>query len=138
VTFEGGDNTLLHAVLPERLFALESLHTWMIRVVSPKLALAQRGYPAVSARIVLRLSDAALPENSGAYELTLSKGAPKVRQIDTEKGVQITERGLAALYAGYQSPAVLRTLGHLACTNEESRTLAAVFGGYAPQMADMF
>jgi predicted acetyltransferase len=138
VSFEGGAESILHAVLPERHYSMEFLHTWMIRILNPKLALTQRGYPAISARATLLLSDAALPENAGAYELVVANGRATVKRTETERGVRITERGLAALYSGFQAPSTLRDLGLLEGSDAECATLAAIFGGYAPTMADMF
>jgi predicted acetyltransferase len=138
VTLEGGAESLLHAVLPERHYTQELLHSWMIRILNPKLALSQRGYPAISARTTLLLSDASIPENSGAYELVLTNGKPKVVQTKSERGIRITERGLAALYSGLHSSTMIRDLSLLACSDAECATLAAIFGGYSPTMADMF
>jgi predicted acetyltransferase len=134
----GGTEGLLHALLPERHYAVEWLDAWMIRICDPLLALKARGYPPVSARVTFLLSDAALPENSGAYALVLSRGKPTVKLTKSEKGVRLTERGLAALYTGFLSPWELRRLGMLECTEAEADLLSMLFAGRAPSMPDMF
>lgn len=138
VTLWGGADSLMHAVLPERHYRVEFIHTWMLRVLNPTAALIQRGYPPVSARITFLLSDAALPENSGAYTLSVVKGKATVRKTSREQGVRISERGLAALYSGFQSATALRTQGLLDATDAECSILAALFSSPTPAMADMF
>jgi predicted acetyltransferase len=138
VVLRGGADTLLHALLPERHYQVEWLDTWMLRICDPIRALASRGYPPVSARINLLLSDAALPENSAAYALTISAGVARAQVTRSEKGARLTERALAALYTCIQTPWALRRLGMLECTEREAEVLAMLFAGPTPAMPDMF
>ena len=134
----GGTEGFLQSLLPERSYKTEWVDSWMVRICDPALAMTSRGYPPISARITLLLADAALPENSGSYTLTVTRGRGTVRRSDGAKGARITERALAALYTGFLSPWELRRLGTLTCSDEEAAVLAMLFSGRAPSMPDAF
>jgi predicted acetyltransferase len=135
----GGIEDTLLSLLPERHYEAHWLDSWMVRICEPKAALLARGYaPNVSAKVTLLLSDAALPENSGAYQLEVRAGKAAVRAVDTEKGARLTERALAALFTGHRSAWDLRTLGQLEATDAECDALTALFAGRSPCLADMF
>jgi predicted acetyltransferase len=138
VSFYGAADSFMHAFLPERHYSIERSDTWMVRICDPALALSLRGYPRATAKVTLLLSDAALPENSGAYELSLRAGKMTVRVTNSKRGVAITERGLAALYTGFRAPAELQRMGLLDGTEAELATLAMLFAGYPPAISDMF
>ena len=134
----GGTEGFLQSLLPERSYRTEWVDSWMVRICDPVLALRSRGYPPVSARVTLLLTDAALPENSGTYTLAVAGGRGVVERGAGTKGARLTERALAALYTGFLSPWELRRLGTLTCSDDEAAVLSMLFAGRAPSMPDAF
>jgi predicted acetyltransferase len=142
VRWYGGPSDVFAAVLPERHASVRIVDYFMLRVVDPARALALRGYPrGMAQEITIELEDASLPENSGVYALAADQGAGRVAAGESAPGaprVTLSERALAALYAGHLSPEVLASAGWLETDDEGKARLAALFGGPPPTMRDAF
>ena len=128
VTWEGGPAELLPNLLPERHIEMKLSDYFMVRIVDPAKALAQRGYPVgARAGITFELTDASMPENSGVY--ALGDGGAQVR---------LNERAFAALYSGMAQAHVLAAAGWLEADAETLPLLDAWFAGPLPTMRDHF
>ncbi len=88
---------------------LRQRHTWMLRVLDAKAAIAGRGFPAVAQiRVPLRLTDPQLPANAGLHTLTVTGGQGYLFPAETGRPsgsesvppVTLGPRGFAALFAG--------------------------------------
>ena len=129
---------------------------WMLRVLDPVAAIAGRGFPAaVTTSVNLRLTDAALPGNSGDYRLTVADGTGSlVKTAGIEAGgveaggveaggveavgpLVLGARGFAALFAG-TPVSTLRVAG--LASDGDPVTAAAVDSAFActPFMTDSF
>ena len=118
---------------------IESHDHWMLRVLDAPAAIAARGWPPhVAGSADLRIEDETCPWNAGPQRLVVEGGAGRL-----EPGgggtTGITARGLAVLYAGAASPALLRRAGLLSGGDEETDGfLAAATAGPAPALLDYF
>jgi predicted acetyltransferase len=135
--FHGAAVDPLLFALPEAAAEVTLGEHWMLRVVDPERALTDRGYPARDARVDFELTDEHLPENSGRFRLEVSKGQARVVRGGSG-AVRLSERGLAALYTGFQSAAELGRAGLLAADESWLATLHDLFAGPSPAMADYF
>jgi predicted acetyltransferase len=111
---------------------------WMLRIVDVKSALLARGYPALHARVALRVEDELLPDNTGTYQLSVDDGSMAIEHSTGEGDAALDVRALAPLYTGFQNASSLAELGLLRGTGEAVRTLDALFAGPAPGLADYF
>ena len=113
------------------------LRQWMLRVVDPVAAIADRGFPPTAqAEVTLELTDANLPGNAGRYALAVSGGAGSLvkgatglaARSPTKSPVALGSRGFAALYGGLPM-ATIRAAG-LAAGGDRGTDIAlnAVFG----------
>jgi predicted N-acetyltransferase YhbS len=94
-------------------------HSWMLRVLDARAAIAARGFPATAqTRVALELSDPDLPANAGAHILTVAAGQGSLVRGDTNPTprspsaapVSLGPRGFAAMFAGVPM-ATLRRAG---------------------------
>jgi len=133
-----GPDDLLLAELPERGYEISIPDHWMLRITDPARALAARGYlPGVEGELHLRVVDAVLPENDGAWMLRVAGGRAEVAPGGRGELV-LDVRGLAALYSGHAPPWRLAAQG-LAHGDEASlRRAALLFAGSPPSMPEMF
>lgn len=140
VRWHGGPSDLFTNLLPERHSKIEIADYFMVRVVDVARALALRGWPrGATGAVTLELDDASMPENSGAYALTLEGGQARVDAGEASgPRVKITERGLAALYTGHAQAHVLADAGWLEAGDDARAILDAWFGGPLPVMRDFF
>jgi predicted acetyltransferase len=114
----------------------------MLRVVDPVAAIAGRGFP-VGAQVSadLRLVDAALPANSGAYRLTVADGTGSLVKTaagpDAGGPLTLGARGFAALFAG-TPVSTLRVAG--LASGGDARSGALIDSAFAcrPFMIDSF
>jgi len=111
---------------------------WMLRLVDVQSALSARGYPALSARVAVRVEDEVLPDNAGTYQLSVDDGRMVVERSTGEADAELGVRALAPLYTGFQSASSLSEAGLLRGSDEAVRTLDALFAGPAPGLADYF
>jgi predicted acetyltransferase len=126
---------LLHA--PEAVFRLERVEHWMLRLVDVQSALAARGYPPLELAVELDVTDRSLPENSGRYRLEVAAGRAEVTRGGSG-AVSLDERALAALFAGYVTPAELAHLGAVSGDAASLARLGVLFAGPPPTMSDYF
>lgn len=129
---------LLRELMRTQEVPAESQMAWMLRIVRVKDALEARGYnPHVATKLRVTLHDDTLHRNAGNWSLELAEG--QMRATQGGKGsATLDVRGLAALYAGYHSPAELRAAGLLTGKDEGDSALAAMFAGPSPWMPDFF
>jgi predicted acetyltransferase len=123
--------------LPEVAGEVTLAEHWMLRIVHAERALGERGYPPLDARVDFELADEQVPQNAGRYRLEVQHGRARVER-GGDGTVRITERGLAALYTGFQPAAELARAGLLSADEASLATLRDLFAGPAPVMADYF
>jgi predicted acetyltransferase len=140
VSWTGGLDDPFVALLPERHHAIELSDFFMVRIADPAGALTARGYPPIDATVLLELRDETMRENSGVYELVVTKGTASVTKTKTKKPAhaRLTEHALAALYTGHLCPSVLERIGMLRASAQAKAALTALFAGPSPSMRDHF
>jgi predicted acetyltransferase len=76
--------------------------SWMLRIIDAPAAIAARGFPAgVAAEVPLIVHDTLRPGNAGSWRLIVAGGRGRLeRAPESADAVRMTERGLAALFAG--------------------------------------
>ncbi len=112
---------------------------WMLRLVDARAAVETRGWPhALAGSVDLDLADELCPWNAGPHRLTLDGG----RGTLTPGGdgtVHLGPGGLAAIYAGARTPAVLRRAHLLSGGDERTDAfLTAATAGPVPSLLDYF
>lgn len=125
-------------MLSDNELAVTSTQWWMLRLLDPAAAVAERGFPVgLSLEVPVSLTDPLDREASGAYVLAVSGGRGVLRRTEVPGGVALGPRGVAALFAGTPI-ATLRATG-LAEGGEPSddALLDAAFAA-TPFMTDYF
>jgi predicted acetyltransferase len=129
---------LAFMTLREQTWQTKVMFRWMLRILDPAAALAQRGYPDdVEAAIDLELTDPLLEENNGRLRLTVADGRAEVTSGGSGT-VRADIRGLAAISTGYLHPAQAKALGLLDGPDDALARAATLFAGGTPWMSDMF
>lgn len=118
---------------------IESHDRWMLRVVDAVRAVAARGWPPyLDGSMDLLLVDDVCPWNAGPYRLLLAAGTGRL-EPGGRGDMTVSARGLAVLYAGAASPAVLRRAGLLTGGDAVSDAfLQAATAGPVPALLDYF
>ena len=118
---------------------IHSEDPWMLRVLDAPAAVAARGWPPyLEGSVDLLLDDEVCPWNAGAHRLVLTGGTGRLEPGGTAR-VRLGPRGLAVLYAGAASPAVLRRAGLLSGGDAEDDGFLQVMGaGPQPALLDYF
>lgn len=108
---------------------------WMLRIVDAPAAIAARGFPAAAgADVPLVVHDPLRPANAGGWRLVVADGRGRLeRAAERADAVRMTERGLAALYAGVPVGTLSRA-GLL--DGGDPAVLDAVFGATAFMLDD--
>jgi predicted acetyltransferase len=128
----------LQSVADTLCFDVRVCDVWMLRITHVESALTARGYPsAVSAIVHLDLEDDLCPANAGPWTLHIDEGVPTVER-GGEGRVRLHVRDLAPIYSGYKHPLALRATQRIEGTDDDLRTLGAVFAGTAPWMQETF
>jgi predicted acetyltransferase len=135
--FHGSLADPLLFAIPEAAGEVVLAEHWMLRIVHAERALSDRGYPALDAAVDFDLVDEHLPENSGCFRLEVERGRARVTPGGSG-AVRLSERGLAALYTGFQTASELARAGLLVADDTSLATLHDLFSGPAPAMADYF
>jgi predicted acetyltransferase len=142
VTVAGVPLDALALLLPEQTIRPLGQQLWMTRIVDAPGAIAQRGYPAgVHADVAFRLVDHFVAVNDGCWRLVVDGGAGTLERIDTgiEPDLELTVNGLATLYTGWSSAAVLEQAGLArGLAPEVASSLDAIFSGRRAVMCDDF
>lgn len=128
-----------------RLF-LPSLHwqvlesaPYMLMILDVSGALSLRGYPqGFSGELAFRLTGSFEGDQDGGYILDVSSGRGSC--VRAEHGGRVfTPAGLALMFAGTQSSANLRSVGHLSGgVTDEDGTWDALFGGRQQHIRNHF
>jgi predicted acetyltransferase len=123
---------------------LESVwsQNWMLRVVDAPGAMRARGFPAgLSLRVPLTIVDNLISANTGDWVLEVDDGRGMLTRATSgaATGPALTSSGLAALYSGFASTAVLASGALLAGGSSEDRAaLDAAFAGQPALYNDDF
>jgi len=134
----GAPNDSLVHLLPEGNYTLKLDCPWMVRMVDVRAALEGRGYPdGLEAELHLEVRDDLFPANEGRFLLRVAEGRGRVSEGGRGE-LKMHVRGLASLYTGHLSPAVLIASDFLEAPEEALPAAEAVFAGSAPWMSDMF
>jgi len=137
VRWHGSSIDPLTLLLPEQGAYLTDCLNWMTRIVCVETALAQRGYPLLSAELHLQVDDDLLPANRDRFILSIAN-----RQATVTRGgrgdLKLTVAGLVPLYTGLMSPQVLQRLGYLEASEETLALARQIFATSTPWMPDFF
>jgi predicted acetyltransferase len=118
----------------------ETLFGAMARVLDVERALrARAGYPA-EGRVALEVSDPALPENSGLYDVAFSREGVEVARgsAGSAPRASMGVGELTQLYLGYATAREARRMGLIRAGDEAVAVLDAAFAGPRPYLLDMF
>ncbi len=145
LVFFGGVSHPLSHILHEQHYRISFKEYWMLRLVNVPLAITSRTYnPHITAEFVMRVSDTALPENTGSWHIKVTNGRATASAVATNDApsklpsLTTDVRTLGALYTGFLSPQQLHTLGRLTGDPQALVAAQAVFAGPAPSLPDMF
>lgn len=113
---------------------------YMIRVLDVPAAVGLRRYPpGLRAELGFRLTGDVLADNDGAYRITVGAGRAECTRGAGDPDRVLTPHGLALLYAGAQSCANLRAVGHLTGGRvEDDLDWDAAFGGRQTHIRDFY
>ena len=129
-------------VLPSSTWRVVERHPYMLRVSDPAGALsaARLELPGLAeTHVDFAVRDDRLGRADGHYRLTLGERASSCERVAATSGVlTFTTQGLALAYAGAQSGANLRLLGHLTGPDTHDRLLDAALGGRPLHVRDYF
>ena len=113
-------------------------HRWLLRIVDVRKALESRRYPEdVTGELHADIRDDLLSANHGRFVLSVAEGRGEVRP-GGRGDLRTDVRGLAPLYSGLFTPAVLRMTGQLEADDGTLALAARLFAGPEPWMAEMF
>ena len=110
--------------------------SWMLRIIDAPAAIAARGFPAgVAAEVPLVVHDPLRSDNAGSWRLIVADGRGRLeRATESADAVRMTERGLAALYAGVP----VGTLGRSGLLDGGDPTVLGTAFAATPFMLDDF
>jgi predicted acetyltransferase len=138
IQWTGGAVDPMLPLLPEQSAQMIDREMWMLRIVNVPLALESRGYPpTANANLHLKIHDDGIDANTGAFTLSVSNGKGTV-QPGGQGDLEMSIRGLAALYAGFHSPHHLRWMGWLSGSDDSVAIAHQLFAGSSPWMSDFF
>lgn len=135
-----GDD-LVRFFLPTAHWRRTGTLPYMIRVLDVPAAFALRRYPpGLSADLSFRLTGDFLAENNTGYRVAVAGGQAECTvDVGADPDRILTPQGLALAYAGTQSSANLRALGHLAGgTATEDLDWDAALGGRQVHIRDFY
>lgn len=148
VSWRGGPDDPLVLMAPDAGPRADARDEWLLRILDLRRALEARGYPpGVAGELVLDVSDAVIPENSGTFRLRLSDGKAVVDRVPEKTGgggkaagagLSLSIAALSALYSGHKGPQILRQVGLLRGGEDAMALAALLFSGPAPWMPDRF
>ena len=135
----GGATDQRLLLLPDKIYKVTVDAYWMSRIIDVARALELRGYPAdLECELELTVDDELLPENTGSYRLSISRGAASVTRVARAGGARLDVRALSALYTGFLPPRELARAGVLESDERSLSMLGSIFGGAAPALSDYF
>lgn len=140
LTTSGHDPARL--ALPTSAWTVVERHPYMLRVDDPAAALASArlALPGLAATEVgFAVAADRLGRSEGSFRLTVGAEPGGCERIAPQAGVPVlSPQGLALLYAGAQSCANLRMLGHLTGPHDHDRLLDALLGARPLHVRDYF
>lgn len=113
-------------------------HPYMLRVSDPAAALTGLDAPLRPGEIDLAVIGDRLGTADGGYRLTVGDGPTACERAAVGDVATFTTQGLALAYAGAQSCANLRMLGHLTGPRDADAVLDALLGGRPLHVRDYF
>lgn len=114
---------LLETLTPEgQRWLVSDSFGWMLRIVDIERAFAQRGWPAVDGRVVLRVDDPVLDVNTATFAIEFDNGRAHVERVD-EPGAAVSIQALASWFTGWRSASQLAFLGRLQGADRETLAL---------------
>lgn len=129
-------------VLPSSAWTVVERHPYMLRVDDPATALtaARPALPGLArTEVGFAVAGDRLGRSDGHYRLTVGAEPGGCERVEPAGGVPVlSPQGLALLYAGVQSCANLRLLGHLHGPVEHDRLLDALLGSRPAHVRDYF
>jgi len=138
VRWFGGPCSASQLALAEQRFVHFERMDWMLRVVDVVAAFEQRGFPqGLTGQVHLEVRDDVVDANNRRFQVEVSNGRAVVSE-GGRGGLQVSIRGLAALFTGMFSPYELRNAGLLIGSEESLAAASQVFSGPTPWMADSF
>jgi predicted acetyltransferase len=142
ITTAGVPLDALALILPEQTLRPLGQQVWMTRIVDAPGAIAQRGYASgIRADIAFRLVDPMVAANDGCWRLVVDGGEARLERLDakTEPEIVVSINGLASLFTGWSTCAVLAQAGLAeGIAPGTAADLDAVFAGRQPVMCDEF
>lgn len=137
VSLFGGPNHPLLSLLPSQNYVVEKRDFWMLRILDPGLAFAQRGWRG-RGRLRVQVNDEILWDNQRTWLIEADGG--EARAIHTEQPADVTMSvgTLAALYAGFWTPSYAQLIGALHGDAAAIATADELFPKAEPWMIDMF
>jgi predicted acetyltransferase len=128
----------LTMMLSEQEAEIKSLNRWLMRIVSLKPALEQRGYAKnISAELHLEIHDSLLPRNQGKFILQVEEGHGTL--IPGGRGdLQMEISGLSPLYTGLFSAEELWRCDRVSGSADILKLATELFAGSSPWMPDFF
>lgn len=143
VRWRTGATAPLTRVLPENDYTLERTWYWMLRIVRLETALTQRPYlRGMNCELTFALEDEILTQNRGVWRLSIADGRGEVTRLADQDApahvLKLDIRGLAALFACFQSAEQLVPTGMATGSAEDLAKASAIFAGATPWMPDTF
>ncbi len=138
----------IHTLLPRHDLGALTLHPqhshvieewpWMVRILDVAAAMSARRSPAIAGEVHLQIHDPLFAANDGPWVLRSADGN-LVAERGGHAAVDLAITDLAAMYTGFQPPAVLAAAGRLGGAGEHDVTwLTHAFGCAEPTMVDFF
>lgn len=116
---------------------LTQTHPVMARIISTRAALCAMPAPPDSGRVVLSVTDAFLPENSGCYQVSWEAGALRVQPSQQEADIVLSAGALTHLVLGSLSLEQVSSLPGVALHHQADR-LETLFSPCQCELLDTF
>ena len=137
IQWQGSPINALLLALPEQSAQLETIQSWMLRIVDVKQALEQRGYPSnKQTELHFEIQDDLLPENRGKFILSVANGKGQISRGGKGE-LKVKIRGLAPLYTGLLTAHQLQLAGLLTAPENILSLTTQLFMGSLPWMPDI-
>ena len=112
---------------------------WMLRILDVEKAFGERGYPApLDVQLSFAVEDELLPQNSGAYELTVEGGTGRVRRVERAEIQVHSVEALAPFFSGLVGARQLASFGVLEGSADALARAELAFCGSEPWLSDHF
>lgn len=119
-------DSLPHILAAPDVVRVETLPSFMLRIVELPAAVAARPYAAgPPARVVLRVADAAAPWNDGVWRIEVENGHGRAVRCDDAVDLSLDIATLSALYNGYLSPRAAWWTGQIEAPDPAALDIAA-------------